>query len=125
MASNRFETVVVDFKAPESSNHEVGSMVIPTRPSTLFSSDAQTTHSRALDMVSRSNTVSNNSFQHQPYMRSLDAERAKLVSNSVGSSGHNQMEQDFVPPDLNVMVDTQQHELALPRWMKNIVAKGM
>ncbi|ONK71928.1 uncharacterized protein A4U43_C04F13850 [Asparagus officinalis] len=157
MASNRSETVVVDFKAPESSNHEgdnnntasknpfplnqnlrmqsnfngcnifgfnvpskVGSMVIPTRPSTLFSSDAQTTRSRALDMVSRNNTVSNNSFQHQPHMRSLDAERAKLV----GSSGHNQMEQDFVPPDLNVMVDTQQPDLALPRWMKNIVAKG-
>ena len=100
---------------------QVAKMVRPARPSVQFCSDAQMTHSRALDMVSKSSIGSNNGFCQQPPMYHLDVERAKLVSNSVVNSSHslpvlahNQnpegawrnllqpMKQETVPPDLNV-----------------------
>lgn len=120
----------------------VGQMVRPTRPLGPFSSDAQMTNSRALDMVARGNNI--HSFHPQSPMRISDAERARMVSNAVVNScsplpvsGHNQnsggawrslsqqMKQNSVPPDLNVrfqspgspvsgvMRDTQNPDLAL------------
>jgi len=100
---------------------QVGTTVRPARPSLSFCSDAQMTHSRALDMVSKRSIGSKNGFCQQTSMHHLDVERVKLVSDSVVNSSnplpvlaHSQnpegawrslsqpMKQDSVPPGLNV-----------------------
>lgn len=117
--------------------------VRPARPPVPLFSDAQMTHSRALDMVSRNNALSDN-FCHPSPMFHLNAEKAKLGGSLVANSsnpmqmpGYNQeaegpwwgmlqrTKQDSVPPDLNVrfqspgspastvLVDAQKPDLAL------------